>query len=234
MPAPGPLDTSPAARALPEHPLERALPWAMLALTLVPALAGTARLAQIAGTPPVTPENVRFLESPVATALHIAGSLAFCLGGALQSAPGLRRRRPDLHRGFGRFLLPAGLVSALTGLWMTWTFPQPPLDGPALSWVRTVAGAGMLAALGLGVRAVVRRDLASHRAWMLRAQAIALGAGTQVLTHIPWFLFPSIQTENVRTALMAAGWAINLAVAEHLVRHGRRIASDRLAAAGRG
>lgn len=141
MSAPGPLDTSPTSRALPEHPLERALPWAMLALTLVPALAGTARLAQIAGRPPVTPENVRFLESPV-----------------------------------------------------------------------------------------VRRDLASHRAWMLRVQAIALGAGTQVFTHIPWFLFPSIQTENVRTALMAAGWAINLAVAEHLVHHARRIASDRLSA----
>ena len=49
---------------------------------------------------------------------------------------------------------------------------------------------------------------------MLRGYALALGAGTQAVTHLPWYLLPDIQGEVARTLLMAAGWAINLAVAE--------------------
>jgi hypothetical protein len=53
---------------------------------------------------------------------------------------------------------------------------------------------------------------------MVRAYALGLGAGTQVFTHIPWFVFPSIQGEMARTLCMAAGWLINVAVAEWLTR----------------
>lgn len=52
---------------------------------------------------------------------------------------------------------------------------------------------------------------------MMRSYALGLGAGTQVFTHIPWLLFPSIQGELARTLCMAAGWGINLAVAEWLI-----------------
>ncbi len=46
---------------------------------------------------------------------------------------------------------------------------------------------------------------------MMRSYALGLGAGTQVLTHLPWYLFPSIHGELARTLFMAAGWGINLA-----------------------
>ena len=49
---------------------------------------------------------------------------------------------------------------------------------------------------------------------MMRGYALGLGAGTQALTHLPWCLFPAIQGELSRALCMAAGWAINLAVAE--------------------
>jgi hypothetical protein len=71
--------------------------------------------------------------------------------------------------------------------------------------------------LCLGVIAILRRDIPHHRAWMMRAYAIGLGAGTQALTHLPWFMFPSIQGELARTLCMAAGWAINLAVEEWII-----------------
>gem|GEM_PF-5750416 len=47
---------------------------------------------------------------------------------------------------------------------------------------------------------------------------LGLGAGTQVLTHIPFFLFPGIQGELSRALFVGAGWAINLAVAEWVIR----------------
>jgi hypothetical protein len=52
---------------------------------------------------------------------------------------------------------------------------------------------------------------------MMRSYALGLGAGTQVFTHLPWFLFPSIRGELARTLFMGAGWAINVGVAEWLI-----------------
>ena len=66
----------------------------------------------------------------------------------------------------------------------------------------------------LGFAAVRRRNIAHHRAWIMRGYALGIGAGTQVLTHLPWFLFPSIQGELARTLFMGAGWVINLAAVE--------------------
>jgi hypothetical protein len=57
---------------------------------------------------------------------------------------------------------------------------------------------------------------------MLRGYALGLGAGTQVLTHLPWDLLPDIRGELARTLLMAAGWAVNLAVAEWSISHERQ------------
>ena len=41
----------------------------------------------------------------------------------------------------------------------------------------------MAACLVLGFTAIRRRDIAAHRAWMIRAYAIGLAAGTQVFTE---------------------------------------------------
>jgi hypothetical protein len=81
-----------------------------------------------------------------------------------------------------------------------------------------VFGIAMLASLLFGLAAIRRRDFSQHRAWMLRGYAIGLGAGTQVLTNLPWFVLagePGVQT---RAVLMGAGWVINLVVAEWIIR----------------
>jgi hypothetical protein len=82
-------------------------------------------------------------------------------------------------------------------------------------------GSAMLASIVLAVFAIRRRDFASHGAWMTRGYAIALGAGTQTLTMLPWVvIFGPIGAadEAPRTVLMTAGWVINLAVAEYGIR----------------
>ena len=56
---------------------------------------------------------------------------------------------------------------------------------------------------------------------MTRGYAIALGAGTQVFTMLPWVVvFGPIGAgdELPRTVLMTAGWVINLGVAEYVIR----------------
>lgn len=210
---------------------DRLIPAGLLALSFVPIVAGIVRVSQLGGGAAVTAENARFLTAPWPVGLHIVGAVIYCVLGAFQFAPGFRRRRPHWHRAAGRMLLPAGVVVALSGLWMTQFYPPSDsgaglpadFDGPAIYVIRLVAGSAMVAFLGLGVTAIGRRDFASHGAWMMRAYAIGLGAGTQVFTHLPWFLFPDLRGELARTLCMAAGWAINLGVAEWILarqRHG--------------
>jgi len=79
----------------------------------------------------------------------------------------------------------------------------------------------MLASIVLAVLAIRRRDFTSHGAWMTRGYAIALGAGTQAFTMLPWVLiFGPIGAadELPRTVLMTAAWVINLGVAEYVIR----------------
>lgn len=202
------------------------IPAGLLALSFIPALAGTLRLIQLGTGAVITPENARFFAAPLPVVLHLVSSLLFCVLGAFQFVPGLRRSKPAWHRIAGRLLVPAGLISAFSALWMTQFYPvgiESPasFDGPMLYVIRLVAGAAMALSLVLGVAAILRRDIAQHKAWMMRGYAIGLGAGTQAFTHLPWFLFPDIQGELARTLCMGAGWAINLAVAEWFIARGR-------------
>jgi len=65
---------------------------------------------------------------------------------------------------------------------------------------------------------------------MIRAYAIGLGAGTQVLTHLPWFILVGRPDELSRGVLMGAGWIINVAVAEWVIRRPVTRSVRRLAA----
>ena len=70
----------------------------------------------------------------------------------------------------------------------------------------------------LGFIAIRRGDMIRHRAWMTRAYAIGLGAGTQVLTGLVGELTIGTPNELENALLMGAGWMINVAVAEWSIR----------------
>ena len=101
-------------------------------------------------------------------------------------------------------------------MWMGVFYERPVYDMVA----RLVFGAAMAASILLGLRAVLRRDFVSHRAWMIRGYAIGIGAGTQVLTALVWILVTGGAVANGPTtcALLVAGWVLNLAVAEAIIR----------------
>ncbi len=192
------------------------VPGGLIALSLVPVAAGSARLAQLASGAPATAANERFVSTPLPVVLHIVGATIFCLLGALQFSTSLRRRA--WHRRSGRLVVPAGLVAAFSGLWMAVHYDLPATDNRVLEATRLVVGVLMVVALLLAVDAVRRRNFAAHRNWMMRGYAVGIGAGTQVLTTIPWVVAFGTPSPMVRAGLMGAGWAINLAVAEWFIR----------------
>ncbi len=192
------------------------VPYPLIALIVVPAIAGSLRLVELAGGPHLLPANPRITASPVPVIVHIVCAVLYAILGAFQFSSGLRRRQPAWHRVAGRVLVVLGLAVAFSALWMTAFYPHVP--GGALAHVfRLGFGTGMAASIILGFIAIRRRDVAGHRAWMARAYALALGAGTQVLTQgIGNAIFG---TSELNTALMlGAGWLINLAVVEYIIR----------------
>jgi uncharacterized membrane protein len=192
---------------------------ALLLLSLVPVLAGAARLATLAAGGAVTPDNARFMAAPWPVALHILSATVFCVLGAFQFDAALRQQYQQVHRIAGRVLVACGLLAALTGLWMTVCYPIPAeLQGPLLFWIRIAVAMAMLLAIVTSTKAVLQQRLAHHRAWMVRAYALGQGAGTQVLLLLPVSLWAGAPKLLLRDILMAAAWGLNVVAAEWILR----------------
>jgi uncharacterized membrane protein len=200
---------------------DRLLLSALLLLSLVPSLAGVARLASLANRANLTADNARFFAAPFPVALHIVAVVLFGVLGAFQFPRSFRRKHLRWHRIAGRLLIPSGFVAALSGLWLTQSYPHVEGDGPALYFIRWLVGVAMLSFLLMAVTALVNRRYAEHGVWMIRAYALGMGAGTQVFTHLPWLLLVGQPRGLMRDALMAAGWLVNACVAEWVVRRAR-------------
>ena len=192
------------------------IPAGLIVLSLVPVIAGALRITELASGPVVTEANARFVNSPIPVVVHIIGATTYLLLGALQFVPRLRRGRPSWHKMAGRILVPAGLLAALSGIWMGVFYTRPVFDMSA----RVVFGGLMLTFILLGLRAVLRKDFRTHRRWMIRGYAVGIGAGTQVFTALVWLLVTGGATPDPNTTvlLLIAGWVINLAVAEVAIR----------------
>lgn len=190
------------------------VPSALILLSLIPVIAGALRLTELTGGAAITPQNARFFASPVPVVTHIVSVTVYCLLGAFQFVPSLRGRR-GWHRIAGRILIPAGLLAALSGLWMSAFYPLP--DGDTDVPLRLFFGSAMLVSIVLGLLAVRRRDFVRHSAWMTRGYAIGLGAGTQAVVILLWLVLVGPTDKVTRALLMGAAWVINLAVAECVI-----------------
>lgn len=129
-----------------------------------------------------------------------------------QFRPGLRARRPGLHRALGRVYAGAILISGLAGI----VLAANSHAGPVAGW-----GFGLLAVAWLGTTALavihaLRRNIAAHRAWMIRSAALTFAAVTLRL-ELPVLAV----TFGFDTGYLIVAWACwlpNMVVAEVLAR----------------
>jgi len=205
------------SRTEPTNTADWLVPAFLIALAFIPIVAGAFRVSTLAAGAAVTADNLRFVTSPIPVVLHIVSVTIYSLLGAFQFSPGFRRRRPGWHRASGRILVVAGLLAALSGLWMAMFYAIVPADAPLLHALRLVFGSAMVLSIVQGFAAIRHGDVSRHQAWMRRAYAIGLGAGTQALIQIPPVMIFGPPDANTHALLMGAAWILNLAVAEWLI-----------------
>ena len=206
--------------------------WTILAIifvySFIPTFGGLLRVLELVGGPEIIPENPRAVAVPFPVVIHILSSFLFCLAGAFQFMPSIRRRRPATHRMNGRIVAIAGCVSAVTGVWMTQFFAFPAeLQGKLLYLVRIILGFSMLGLIGWSMIAIQSRNVIRHSSAMLRAYAIGQGASTQTFFGIGWVIVSGAEPSGLfRDGLMVSAWGLNLLAAEILIW--KQLSSKRL------
>jgi uncharacterized membrane protein len=156
--------------------------------------------------------------------VHIFAAAVALVLGPVQFIPKIRAHR-RVHRTIGRVylsvgVLPSALAAIPVALWSGRLLTQIGLITAAVLWLITG---------GLAYRAARRRNLADHRAWMMRNYALTFLAVTSRVL-VPLLLLVQIPFGRVDAGSIGSqapsmiplgqtlGWIINLLVAEILVR----------------
>lgn len=164
--------------------------------------------------------------------VHVVASCIFYLLAALQVLSGFRARHPVWHRRAGKVAVVAGLAGSLSATYLSALHFE--ISGPILLYGRLLFGPLWLAFMLLGIRSIARRDFKGHGAWMVRAFAVAMPAGTLVFIFAPFVLVLGEVSQQLDEFLQVGAWVVHLTVAEFLIRWNRaRRTSGRRAPANR-
>ena len=187
----------------------------LLIATIIPIVTAGIRVYQVP-TGQMPDDAVKFAVVPVSMFVHSLGGMLFGLLGPLQFAGVLKRRFGRLHRITGRIFVVSGLMLGLSSLQLLAEFPD------ASTWVlisaRLAAGLGLSLALIWAIFAIRRGNVEQHRAWMIRAYAIGMGAATISFIMLPIYLITGKPVEGYAADLLfVASWVINIAIAEWVI-----------------
>ena len=183
------------------------------AIPLYGAQPGTARYAEIEAD---SRRMVRkFGEFPRTTLMHVLPGALFLLLAPLQFSRRIRTSNLRLHRWSGRLLVALAIPIGLTGLFFGLINP---FGGPLEAVVIAVVGTFFLFALARAVIAIRRREISTHREWMIRVFAIALGVSVVRLVGLAIVLITGGRPALWFAHSVWIGFFLTLAVAELWIR----------------
>ncbi len=126
--------------------------------------------------------DLRYVENPLSSYVHIVCGSLLMLIGPLQFLPRLRNRWLWLHRYSGRVFVVAGTVAGVSALALAVRLPA--FGGLTTQAATLFFGPLFLVCLLKAFYHIRRREIALHREWMIRAFAIGLGVST-IRLYIP-------------------------------------------------
>lgn len=155
--------------------------------------------------------------APVSWFLHALTGVAFGIAGPMNFFLALRRRFGRLHRVTGRVFAVSGLFLGLTAFSLL--LSVEPQRTPVVDITRAVFGLALILAIGKAIVAIRRRDIQSHRAWVIRAFAFGMGLGTVALMFFPIYLVTGAPPKGLASdILFAVSWSLNVSIAELIIR----------------
>jgi uncharacterized membrane protein len=167
------------------------------------------------GVMPADPGDVHYVKHVLMISLHIVPGLIFLVLGPLQFTPSIRTQWPRFHRWSGRVFIASGLVTAVTAMTMNMVFP--PVGGLFKSLAVYIFSIAQIVTLIVALRAILRRDIARHRAWMIRAFAIGLSVSTMRIFFIPAYILYGIPNDFTIGLGMWVGFVVNVLAAEFIL-----------------
>lgn len=193
----------------------------LLLMGALPALpAGYLVSLIIAGEPHEFVKPI-YLERPIPIELHALAGIAFWLLMPLQFSPRIRQRWPLWHRISGRVAVASAMLLGASAVWLV--VMNPPIGGPIRSANLVISGGLTVATFGYALWLARRREIARHKAWMMRAVGITYGAATTAIIAIPVFLtigeYGGLASELDRWA----GLLVNVVFVEWLLRRKKRV-----------
>ncbi len=143
--------------------------------------------------------------------VHMLFALPVLLGAPLQFVSEVRGRFPALHRTLGRAYVCGATVAAVTAIYMG---TAGPYEGSRLSIA--ITGALWLFFTLAAWRHAVGRNVASHRAFMIRSYTMALVlVWLRLMYDFQDYLFFFVRNEDLRDATREwASWVVPLLVVE--------------------
>ena len=166
----------------------------------------------LSGTLPDESEfQYRYAAYPWLAYAHILPGAVYLFLAPFQLWRGFRNRNLMRHRRIGRIAIVAGLTSGVFGVLFGFFLS---FGGTLQASASVVFGAWFVTALIVAYRAVRRRDITTHRRWMIRAFAVGLAVGTIRI----WIgLFEAFGVLETREAFGVAFWIsflLHAAIAE--------------------
>jgi uncharacterized membrane protein len=192
-------------------------PLILALLVAIPVALSVERLMWFAnGADPMAEamDTPHFANVPIPIIAHVASSSMFCLIAIVRLPPELRLASRRLHKTLGYIAAISGVLAALSAMVMVFIYPTGPFATTALNIVRF----GFAALMGLCILNEVRtaraRRITSHRAWMIRAFAVAVAASTQAVFMGLRFATIGDPSPELATALLKLGFGLNAVFAE--------------------
>jgi len=151
----------------------------LIVLCVIAALAAIRRITAISdplknGPPQLVDLDRRFYDEARITLTHIVPGLLFVVLVPFQFSLSFRNRHLTAHRWIGRTLVGLGLIIGITALFLS----RHPIGGALENAAIYFYDSFFLLSLTIAFVHARRREIAVHREWMIRANAILLGIAT--------------------------------------------------------
>lgn len=201
----------------------------ILAIPGIPAIfiVGSVVIGVNVGELPIEFVNKIYLSQPWPVIVHGVSGVLFFLATPLQFSHALRCKYPKWHKYAGYLVFSSGYIMALSAVWMHHVL-SPNDKGPRYIGL-VIMAFGMCVAFSMALRRVLQSNIESHRAWVIRALAITLGAITYLFVE----LVVSLTLSNLESLKGGLGpilneygritaVVLNLVIAERIIKRRHR------------